>query len=174
MTEQRQLAFVRDYEGLIEALRTRARELDLTNQTIDELAGLQSGYTGKLFGPRQVKTLGGISFGLLLQTLGLGIVVVEDAEALAAIAKRYEKRKSAPRVLAMASIPRATWLFGTRQARQNANKRAAKLSARRRSTIAKLAANARWKKEREKERERRRRAREREAQAKLPEPILQP
>lgn len=153
MSERRQLAFVKDYDGLIEALKRRACELDLTNQTIDELAGLQSGYTGKLFGPRQGRSLGGVSFGLMLQTLGVGVVLVEDPEALARIAARYEKRKVAPRMLPNRSIPKATWLLGTRQARKLNKIRTEKLTPAKRSAIAKKAAKTRWKNVRKKRRE---------------------
>ena len=87
------LATIRSYDDLIVALRARKDRLQLTDATMDALAGWQSGYTGKLFGPSQVKKLGGLSFELALTTLGVRLELVEDPEAVAMMERRWEQRE---------------------------------------------------------------------------------
>jgi len=65
----------------------------VSNLTIDEVSGLQSGYTGKLLAISPSRNLGRLSLGCLLSTLGLRLVVVEDPEALARVRPRLERRK---------------------------------------------------------------------------------
>ena len=60
----------------------RVRELDVTLETIDSVAGFHSNYSGKLLAPVPMRTLGRLSLGALLQTLGLALIVVEDKAAL--------------------------------------------------------------------------------------------
>jgi hypothetical protein len=70
------LAIVTTFEGLRRAFDLRKRELRLTNLALDDIAGLQSGYTGKLLcGTRRV---GEISLPALLGALGLEIVLVRS------------------------------------------------------------------------------------------------
>ena len=83
---------IRSYDDLHATLRARADALEISRQAIDELAGLPAGYAGKLLGGGQVKKFGGLSLELMLQTLGLRLVVVEDPEALGRLQGRYEKR----------------------------------------------------------------------------------
>lgn len=87
------LAECREYSELIDALRARVRELNTTNEGVDEIAGLPARYTVKLFAPMAMRSLGRISLGPLLGALGLKLHVVEDAEALARIKKRITARK---------------------------------------------------------------------------------
>jgi len=84
----RTLATVRDYHGLHMALRARAEQIGASRLAIDDLAGLQPGYSGKLLGPRMVKKLGALSLGALLQALGLKLIVAEDAEAVEQFTQR--------------------------------------------------------------------------------------
>lgn len=84
---------IRSMPELIQALRTRAQELQLTHQTIDEVAGLQSGYTSKLLAPKPIKNLGPMSFESILGALGVAVVVVEDPEQIERISKQWTKRE---------------------------------------------------------------------------------
>jgi hypothetical protein len=87
----RTLALVRDYGDLHEALRLRAEVLDVSRLTIDEAAGLPSGYTGKLLCPHPAKGLGRLSLGPLLGALGVMLILVEDpamVEAVCGLPKR--------------------------------------------------------------------------------------
>lgn len=89
----RQLAVVTDYDTLQDALRDRADELQASRATIDDLAGLPSGYSGKLLGKAQVRGITKLTLGPLLQTLGLKLIVVEDKETTAKIRRRITPRR---------------------------------------------------------------------------------
>lgn len=165
---------IRSMPELIQALRDRARELELTHETIDSVAGLQSGYASKLLAPKPIKNLGPMSFESLLGALGVAVVVIEDPEQVARISKQWTKRLRplrTPLALPPPSIPASIdhevplqiavtpalqrllrnpeWMreIGVR----GGNERAAKLSAFRRRQIAKRAAKARWSKHGERE-----------------------
>jgi hypothetical protein len=90
--ELRALGTVRTYEDLHAILRQRAEALDVSRLTIDEIAGVQSGYTSKILAPQPTKRLGPISFPALLGALGLKLVVVEDKDQLRKIARRLTPR----------------------------------------------------------------------------------
>jgi hypothetical protein len=83
MPDERALATVTDYDEMIGALRARMAELGVTNETIGAIAGLAGGYVGKLLAPSRIKNLGPMSFGVMLQSLGLKLIVVEDAKTSA-------------------------------------------------------------------------------------------
>jgi hypothetical protein len=89
----RPIAVVSDYRGLVSALRARADELDVSNETLDATTGLAHGYCGKLLGLHLRKPLGRVSLGVLLTPLGVKLVVVEDPEALARVRGRLTRRK---------------------------------------------------------------------------------
>jgi len=163
---------IRSMPELIQALRDRARELQITHETIDAVSGLQSGYTGKLLAPKPIKNLGPMSFESILGALGLAVVVVEDPAQVAKVSKQWVKRERPLRVpLALpapasisASMPveievtpalqrllrNPEWMreIGIR----GGHGRAAKLSAFRRRMIAKRAAKTRWAKKNDRER----------------------
>jgi hypothetical protein len=157
---ERALATVTDYDEMIGALRARMAELGVTNETIGAIAGLAGGYVGKLLAPSRIKNLGPLSLGLMLQSLGLKLIVVEDAETSAKMRPQWAQRKKAAPLVAMARTPpRATWLFSSRSGRRAAKARAEKLSASERHAIALNAITVRWQREREKESRRRNAAR---------------
>jgi hypothetical protein len=93
----RQLAIISDYQGLIAVLRERAEQLDVSNETLDGVTGLASGYTGKIMGRKGHKPLGRLSLGLMLQALGLKLAVLEDPEQLARMRPRLTKRRGGSR-----------------------------------------------------------------------------
>lgn len=95
MNQSRQLATVRDYDGLHAALRNRASELQVTREAIDAVSGLQDGYAAKLLAPVPIRMANKESLGPLLAALGLVLIVAEDAETLAKITKRMAKRRHA-------------------------------------------------------------------------------
>jgi hypothetical protein len=159
MLDERALATVTDYDGMITAIRARMRELGVTNETIDSITGLQSGYVGKLLAPSRIKNLGPMSFGVMLQSLGLKLIVVEDAKTSAKMRPQWAQRKKAAPLVAMARTPpRATWLFTPRSGRKAAEARAKKLSPTERRAIGLNAIQVRWQREREKERQRKTKA----------------
>jgi hypothetical protein len=73
------------YRALVETCRARANELAISRSEIDRLAGLAAGYSAKLLGkdnsaPRK-KKMWPTGLELILETLGLAIIVVEDHAA---------------------------------------------------------------------------------------------
>lgn len=82
-----------DYDGMIELVRYRLHELQTTNLEVDAVSGLHSGYTSKTTAPIPIKSMGKVSMGPLLQTLGLALIVVRDDEAFAKIEHRLAKRQ---------------------------------------------------------------------------------
>lgn len=91
----RPLATVRDYAGLIEAIRVRRAELNVTLEVVDDVAGTCSRYSSKLLCDPPMKHLGAISLGPILGALGLALVVVEDIETLDRVRSRLTPRKIA-------------------------------------------------------------------------------
>ena len=70
------IAIARSYEDLVAACRLRRHELGLAQLVVDDIAGLQSGYTGKI--ECGDKRMGPMSLPCLLQALGLELVVVRS------------------------------------------------------------------------------------------------
>ena len=90
---------VTDYGQLRAVIAARRKELGLSQLEVDELAGVQTGYTGKIeCGARH---FGDVSFGSILGALGIKIEVVRaagthgvsDDEAKASIERLRAKRK---------------------------------------------------------------------------------
>jgi hypothetical protein len=70
------------YKGLVKTCRQRANELAISRLELDRLSGLPSGFSAKLLGkddsvPRK-KKMWPTSLQLILETLGLQIIVIED------------------------------------------------------------------------------------------------
>lgn len=145
-TEHR-IAVVASYDELIDAIRTRKAELGLSDATVDSISGLAAGHTGKLLGPAQVKTLGKVSMGLLLQALGLVLVVVEDPAQTEKMRAQYAQREGHQVREGNNASPVSKRLisrvFGP-FARQGGIARMRKLSAKERSDLARKAARKRW------------------------------
>ena len=76
------LAEIIDYDGLVVALRARADQLEVSRETISDLAGLPDRYASKLLSLRHVRRIGLESLGPLLDTLGVRLVLIEDGDAL--------------------------------------------------------------------------------------------
>jgi hypothetical protein len=88
------VADVRTLEGLRLALRSRADALNISRETLDEISGLQEGYSGKLLAPTPIKNLGDLSLSLLLASLGLRLVLIEDPAALERVQNRLVPRNT--------------------------------------------------------------------------------
>jgi hypothetical protein len=147
------LATARTYDELILGLRARADELKISRETIDAISGLQSGYASKLLAPVPIRTLSRVSLGAMLGSLGLKIILVEDAETLQKIEKRLMKRRR--RLDADAEMPTAKkrkrrGIFkGDQQWGRIMRARATMLrTPEQRSAHARKAAKARWRKTR--------------------------
>ena len=67
-------------------------ELRISRAVVDELTGLPTGLTGKLFGPSRVKKIGMDSLWLLPPALGVRLALEEDHGAAARVSSRWERR----------------------------------------------------------------------------------
>lgn len=146
MTES--LAEVRSYDELHAALRARAHSLNVSRESIDAVAGLQSGYAAKLLCDPPLKKLGMDSLGPMLGALGLKMIVVEDADAMARFTSRASKREFAVPVQSPAvhyRISLRTLKRNGRKGGMNSRKFVGKRKARQ---LARKAARARWHKPR--------------------------
>jgi hypothetical protein len=74
---------VSDYHGLVEVCRQRADELEISRCGIDSISGLAAGQAGKILGRKQKMRMGPVSLGLMLETLGLKMLIIEDEAATA-------------------------------------------------------------------------------------------
>jgi hypothetical protein len=87
-----ELQALRCWDGLVDALAERRRQLGLTQLDLDDRAGFQSGYTGKLEAwlGRSGRVAGTVTLPLWLEALGVVLVVV-DAPASASIRRLLEE-----------------------------------------------------------------------------------
>ena len=73
MTEPNAVVVIRTYPALRAALAARRKALGLSQLALDEIAGVHTGYTGKIeCGARH---LGDMSFEVMLAALGIELVV---------------------------------------------------------------------------------------------------
>lgn len=155
---------IRSMPELVDAVRARRDELNISHETIDNIAGLQSGYTSKLLGPVQLRGFSHMSLGAVLGALGIALVVVEDKEAKAKVEGRWQKRKRPQRLtpgisLSMSNeVPALVQITPELQAQlrdpmfmrmiglQGNIARNKRLSPWKRRVLARRAAKARWEK----------------------------
>jgi hypothetical protein len=134
------------YDELIDAFRKRCDEFGATRESIDHLAGLPAGYCSKVFAHKPVKGFGRVSLGPLLGALGLKLVIVEDAEALAKVKLRLAPCVYAgSRVLARKRRKRFSLFRGNPDlARKIRHLQILEQTPQQRQRIARKAASARW------------------------------
>jgi hypothetical protein len=87
---------VTDYAGLLEVIRRRMAELELTYELLDHLAGTQQGYSNKILGPTPCKTLGPISFAAIVGALALKVTVSVDKIQAERMQRRWVPRRVRP------------------------------------------------------------------------------
>ena len=143
------LAVIREYDDLRALMAQRRRDLGFSQLVLDEIAGLQSGYSAKL--EASIKNFGDLSLGVVLAALGIVLIAMpaagSDAKAVAVTNASIEKRKKVRRLLAA----------------KGGRARATALTAAQRRAAARRAGKTRWRKWREAkaEKERRRRRQKR-------------
>ena len=150
MIDRKQMAVIHDYDSLHKALRERKAELEITFNTLDEVAGFTSGHASKLLAPRPLKNIGGTTLGLMLQGLGVQLIMEEDPEAMERISAKLTKSKLPPVVLAVKNGRGRTRLVSKRFMRKIApsggRARMEKMTAKQRSAHGKRAIRMRWRK----------------------------
>jgi hypothetical protein len=90
---------VTTHDELVEMLRARRDELEITHEVIDDITGWASGYASKVLSPEPLRNIGERALSLLLKTLALGIAkveFVEDPELAARMRPRWTKRRRPP------------------------------------------------------------------------------
>jgi hypothetical protein len=92
--QPRILGEVTEYSDLVEVLRQRSTELEISREGLDGIAGLQSGYAAKLLSHSGAKGLGRMSLGAVLASLGLRLQVIEDREQMAKMRPRIEASRN--------------------------------------------------------------------------------
>jgi hypothetical protein len=153
-----------DYQSFVALLRARKEVLGLSDLALDELAGLTSGHVGKLLGPSQVRGIGPLTFGILLDALGLSGTLYVDPAKVASLGKIEQRKASHVRSehrVGKTAIRRVMRELGRKSmsmltdgqrallASKGERSCAAKLSPAKRKAIARKAARARWRKARE-------------------------
>jgi len=156
-TAANHLTVIRTYEELRAALKRRKNDLGLANLEIDDIAGLQSGYTAKLL--CGMKRPGDMSLPALLGALKCELVLMqtdackraEDGEFTIASANNLKKvlsRRAAKG--ARARMRNLSSEDRRKIARKGGKAYGANVSREKKKEIALKAANARWKKHFEK------------------------
>jgi hypothetical protein len=156
MTDERRIAIVTDYAGLMTALRTRANELKVTRETLDSVSGLQAGYCAKLLAPVPIRSVGPDTLGPLLGALGLAIVVIEDLTMLERVSARLVKSRRKSTDTSAAILPRkrkkrrSIWRGNTGWSEMLNARRSLILPSWKKRQIARKAIRARWRKAKQK------------------------
>jgi hypothetical protein len=83
---------VRSYDDLVNAIRAVKEFLGLSNETIEEIAGLARGHVDKMLGPKRAKRIGPRTLELLLGALGARLRLEVDPEQAKRVASRWTRR----------------------------------------------------------------------------------
>ncbi|EIG63476.1 hypothetical protein [Bradyrhizobium sp. WSM1253] len=95
-------------EQLLQVVRDRRDELDLSHDTLDGITGLQGGYVSKLLADPPVRGFGEMSLQAVLDALGLRIgfaVIMEDPDRVERVRARWRPRKRRPNAKTAAAAP---------------------------------------------------------------------
>jgi hypothetical protein len=146
----RERDIIRTYDDLLAALRAKRIERGLSSIELDDLSGMQDGYTGKLENgfvhnrKKSARSFGPVTLGLWLQALNIGLVIVDTNE-------RGCARSNKPRDPAICNKPGGMARAAGRSeaevkkwARRAGKVRVLKMSAAQRSASARHAIKARW------------------------------
>lgn len=142
---------IRNSTELADALAAAKNFRGLSNEGLEELIGLTRGHIDKMLGPSREKNIGARSLDYMLAALGFRLRLELDPEQEALMRSRWEKRNS-KQIRVNASRPstdllkRAAAALFADLGRKGNIARMQKLSAERRSFIARKAARAKWKK----------------------------
>lgn len=90
--EHKPLAVVTDWHEFRRILRERCDQLNVSRVTLGAIGGFSDGEAARLIGPDPPQGFGPVSFPAMLAALGIAVLVVEDAAALALIKHRLVPR----------------------------------------------------------------------------------
>jgi hypothetical protein len=84
---------IRDHQSLADGLRRVQNFLNISNECLEEIAGLTRGHADKLLGPSRSKAIGKLVLGLLLDSLGVELVVRRvNPEVLKRMERLWQQR----------------------------------------------------------------------------------
>jgi hypothetical protein len=133
MTEFPTIA-IRSYDDLITAIRAVKEFLGLSNEAIEDLAGLTRGHWDKVAGRTPVKRMGPMVLNAALGALAIELHVKPDATAAEKMSRRWQRRREdhvrqcqpvsqalldRVRPLVLSELARKGWQTRHRQARRN-------------------------------------------------------
>lgn len=151
MNELRQIAVVADEFQLVQVLRARIDEVNVSRRELSVESGLTESHVEKLVCLPPIKYFGAKSFWNVFEQLGYCIIIAEDPNATKRYAARMAKRdqgKAHRRTRALVLSGRVPWLITRETARELGIKggkaRLTKLSASKRRKIARAAITIRW------------------------------
>lgn len=84
---------IRTMPEILDVMRAKRDRLNISHETIDNIAGVQPGYTSKILAPSPLRGVGYQSLGDLLGALAIGFVPVDDVEQQERVKGRWQKRK---------------------------------------------------------------------------------
>lgn len=119
MTDLRVIAVIADEADLVTAWRERAEELNASRSEIDRVAGLPTGYAGKMMCIPPIKYAGPQSFWNVCGALGLAVQLVVDPTATARFAGSMDQRDTKnARLRRMIHKSKLPWLITPETARK--------------------------------------------------------
>lgn len=141
------LGTAQNYTQYLKLVRARVAELGITHETLDAVAGLQSGYASKILCDPPMKNMGPFTMFMVMEALGMQVALLHDGEAYDRVKSRLVRRLR-PRQLNGAKHTAITISLGPDFLRQIGRKggrnRGKVLSRRQLKRIAKMGARARW------------------------------
>ena len=138
---------VRDTDELIDALASRREALGLSNEALEDIAGLAPGHVSKLLGPMRAKRPNLATLDVLLGALGVSFQLIEDPAKMALMKGLWEQRQAgAVRSRVGRAIRRALppYVTAAEKGRMGGKKRWEGSSPEQRSAACRAAAQARW------------------------------
>ena len=146
---------VEHYSALIDAIRARVAELNISHETLDQVCGLPAGYASKILSNPPVRRLAAFLLFPVLQTLGLQVRLADDPDALDRVRHRLPRKAAPFRMRMRGRGKHKNGIFYLSpdlqkiRGRNGGLARAKKLSSWRRKRIAKRAARIRWQRSQE-------------------------
>jgi hypothetical protein len=147
------LATVRSYPELVEAFRTIKARLGLSNDWCDQACDWAGGFTDKVLGPTQNKNISPLTFSMLCQIFAVKFTMEIDMDAVRKMEATWQKRaernvRIVESRISQKLIERAKPHVFSEMGKRGGPARAACLTDKHRSKIARKAAKSRWKKHR--------------------------
>jgi hypothetical protein len=148
---------IRSHDELADYLRFRKEQIGISNEALEQCCGLTRGFIDKLLGLNRVKNLSKLTLDCLLGALAVQLIPQPDLERESKMVGRWETRdvcqvRTTGRISA-AAMKRARPHLFAELAKAGGLARARCLPSKKRSEIARRAAQTRWRNHRRLRRE---------------------